>query len=501
MLIQDVRYALRSFRRAPGFTLVALITLALGIGGTTAIFSIVDGVVLRPLPYSDSGRIIRVNRISATGAPDSFSAADYRDLKAGAPMLAAIAAYRSDIVDLTGRGEPVRVYGMQTTAAFFDVFDAPPLLGRTYHQATDQPGAAVAVLGETIWRQQFGADPGVIGTRVRMNGAPAEIIGVLPAYVRHPNKADVWMLSPLDVPTSPFGTDADKSGSREVQYFNAVARVAKDHQLSDARAQLKALGDRLAAAYPKTNAGETMDGEPLAASMVADVRTAMMVLLGAVGFVLLIACANVAGLLIARGAARRRELAVRTALGAGRGRLMQQLLTESVVLALAGGALGLLVATWTLQLLISLAPSNLPRLADVTLDWRIALITFAATIAVGVLFGLTPALQSSKPELNADLKDGGRSGTARTGMRNAMVVAQVALALVLLIGAGLMLTSFSRLRSVDPGFRTTEVVTVELMLPLARFNEDAQRHFYMSVLDRLKANPITSQSAMMFPFP
>jgi putative ABC transport system permease protein len=216
---------------------------------------------------------------------------------------------------------------------------------------------------------------------------------------------------------------------------------------------------------------------------------------------LLIACANVAGLLIARGASRRRELAVRTALGAGRGRLIGQLLTESVVLALAGGALGMLVATWTQQLLISLAPENLPRLADVTLDWRIATFAFVATIVVGVLFGLTPALQSSRPELNTDLKEGGRGGTSRTGMRNVMVVAQVALALVLLIGAGLMLMSFERLRSVDPGFRVTEVVTVELMLPLARFDEDAQRIFYMGVLDKMRANPITANSAMMFPFP
>src|SRR6185503_12331382 len=251
----------------------------------------------------------------------------------------------------------------------------------------------------------------------------------------------------------------------------------------------------------QSNAGTSLEGRPLAASMVADVRTAMLVLLAAVGFVLLIACANVGGLLIARGASRRRELAVRTALGAGRSRLMRQLLTESVVLALAGGALGLLVASWTLQLLIAVAPENLPRLADVALDWRIALFAFGATIVVGMLFGLMPALQSSKPELNADLKDGGRTGTSRTGLRNVMVVAQVALALVLLIGAGLMLTSFSRLRSVDPGFRVTEVVTVELMLPLARFNEDAQRNFYMGVLDRLKANPVTENSAMMFPFP
>lgn len=498
MLIQDIRYALRSFRRAPGFTLVALVTLALGIGGTTAIFSIVDGVLLRPLPYSDPGRLLGIDRVSANGGLDSFSAADYRDLKKDATSFAAIAGYRSDIVDMTGRSEPVRIVGVQTTAAFFDVFDAAPLLGRTYHEATDQPGAAVAVISETVWKQHFGADASVIGTQVRLNGAPTEIIGVVPEFVRHPRKSDVWMMSPFDVPTSPFGGNGNDG--RDVHYFDVVGRVARDRQIVEGQAQLKSLGDQIARAHPG-NAGSTFRGEPLASSMVADVRTAMLVLLGAVGFVLLIACANVAGLLIARGAARRRELALRTALGAGRGRLIRQLLTESIVLALVGGGLGMLVASWTQQVLITLAPENLPRLADVTLDWRIALFAFASTIVVGVLFGLMPALQSSRPELNADLKDGGRGGTSRAGLRNVMVVAQVALALVLLIGAGLMLTSFSRLRNVDPGFHTTELVTVELMLPLARFDDAAQRNFYTAVYEQLRANPLTANSAMLFPFP
>lgn len=499
MLIQDIRYALRSFRRAPGFTLVALVTLALGIGGTTAIFSIVDGVVLRPLPYSDSGRIVRLVRTDARGDDASFSAPGYRDVRKGATHLSAVAGYREDIIDLTGRSEPVRVTGLETTAAFFDIFDAPPILGRTYHEATDQPGAAVAVLGEGLWRQQFGADPSVVGTSVRLNGRPTEIIGVVPERLRHPSGVGVWMLAPADVPTSPLGPVSEKQ-ARSVSYFTAVARVAPDRSLADARGQLLAVSEQMAAATPGDTDG-TLDVQPLAENMVANVRTALLVVLGAVGFVLLIACANVAGLLVARGAARRREMAVRTALGAGRGRMIRQLLTESVVLAVAGGAAGLLVAVWTLQLLISAAPENLPRLDDVTLDLRVALFAFAATLAVGILFGLAPSLQASKSDLNHDLRDGGRGGTTRTGARNAMVVAQVALALVLLIGAGLMLTSFARLRAVDPGFRTTELVTVQLMVPLARYDENAQRRFYTGVLERLRANPLTAQSAMMFPFP
>jgi putative ABC transport system permease protein len=498
VLIQDVRYALRSFVRAPGFTLVALVTLALGIGGTTAIFSVVDGVVLRPLPYSDPDRIVRLVRTNARGDDASFSALDYLDLKKGATYFSAVAGYRSEIIDLTGRSEPIRVKGMETTAGFFDVLDTPPVIGRTYHEATDKPGAAVAVIGEAVWRQQFGSDPHVVGSSVRLNNRPTEIIGVVPERLRHPNETDVWLLAPADVPTSPLGPSGNP---RAVSYFTAIARIAGDRSLSDVRGQLRTVAQQISAANDPTDSDAVLGAQPLAASMVEDVRTALLVVLGAVGFVLLIACANVAGLLVARGAARRREIAVRTALGAGRGRLMQQLLTESLVLAVSGGILGMLVAAWALQLLIGAAPENLPRLADVTLDWRVGAFAFAATLIVGVLFGLAPALQASRAELNSDLKEGGRSGTSRTGGRNAMVVVQVALALVLLIGAGLMLTSFSRLRSVDPGFRTTELVTVELMVPMARYDEPGMIRFYSSVRERLLANPVTAQSALMFPFP
>ena len=263
MLIQDIRYALRSFRRAPGFTVVALVTLALGIGGTTAIFSIVDGVLLRPLPYSDPGRILRVSRVAASGGTDSISAADYRDLKKDANTFSALAGYRSDIVDMTGRGEAVRIFGLQTTAAFFDVFDAAPILGRTFHEATDKPGAAVAVISETIWKQQFGSNPAVIGTSVRLNGTPTQIIGVVPEYLRHPQKSDVWMLAPSDIPSSPFGI-ADSEGSRDVHYFNVVGRVAHDHSVIQGQQQLRAIGDQIARTH-QSNTGSTLKGEVLKA--------------------------------------------------------------------------------------------------------------------------------------------------------------------------------------------------------------------------------------------
>jgi putative ABC transport system permease protein len=499
VLTQDIRYAFRSLARAPGFTLVALVTLALGIGGTTAIFSIVDGVVLRPLPYSDPERIVQLVRIIARGDDRSFSGPDYRDMKNGATFLSAVAGYRSDIIDLTGRSEPVRVRGMETTAGFFDVFDVPPIVGRTYHEATDAPGANVAVIGEAVWRQHFGGDRSIVGTIVRLNDKPTEIIGVVPERLRHPDEVDVWMLAPADVPTSPLGSG--EGDTRNVQYFTAVARIAGDRTLTEARGQLQAVAAKIGSENAADESDFDLDARPLAAAMVQDVRTALLVVLGTVGFVLLIACANVAGLLIARGAARRREIAVRTALGAGRRRLVRQLLTESLVLAVGGGLAGIVVAYWMLQLLIGAAPEDLPRLADVTLDWRVAMFAFAATLAVGVLFGLGPSLHASRAEFNSDLKEGGRTGTARTGARNLMVVAQMALALVLLIGAGLMLTSFARLRAVDPGFRTSELVTVELMVPLSRYDEKAQVRFYTGVLERLRANPLTASSALMFPRP
>jgi putative ABC transport system permease protein len=499
-ILSDLRYALRGFRRAPGFTTVAILTLALGIGGATAIYSVVDGILLRSLPYPDPSRLMKLVRTSVAGTEGAFSAGDFLDVVREMAALGQVTGYREDISDVTGTGEPVRVPGVQTTASFFDVLQVTPLVGRVY-SAADQGRGAMAVISEGLWQRQLGRRPDVVGTRVRVNGTPTEIVGVVSQLVRHPLNADLWTLAPGDVPTSPIPSE-DPRADREIQYFGAMARLAPSATIGDVNAQLGALGDRLAREFPDSNRGESFQVRPLAESLVVDVRTGLLVLLGAVACVLLIACANVAGLMLARSLARRRELAVRASLGASSWRLARQLMVESLVLAIAGGAAGLVLASWGVELLLALAPEKLPRLSEVHLDWRVAAIASLATTLVGLLAGLAPAWQSARPQLNEDLKDGGRTGTAaKTRFRSILVVGEVAAALVLLIGAGLMLTSLARLRSVDPGFRTTSLAAVELPLPQSRYDGPAQGRFYREVLERLQANPATARSAMVFPMP
>ena len=502
MTLQDIRYALRSLRRAPGFTLIALITLALGIGGTTAIFSVVDGILLKPLPFPDASSVVTVSRTTPNGEGGAFSAADFLDYKTGNKSLAAFAGYREEIVDLLGAGEPVRLTSLETTAGFFDVFGVPATQGRVYSEATDLPrGTRVAVVSTKVWRQHLGSDPQAVGRTVRLNGVPMTIIGVMPDGFVHPADVDFWVLAPNDVPTSPIPLEGDIVANREVQYFQAVARLRPDVTLERANQDLQAIAERTAREFPNTNQGEGAVAVQFQESLVGDVRTALLVLFGAVGFVLLIACANVASLLLARGAGRRRELAVRTALGAGRGRLIRQLLTESLVLAGAGGILGLLVAYWGVQALVAIAPQSIPRLSDVQLDPRVAVFAVLISAAVGVLFGIFPAFQGARLDPGLALKDGGRTGTARTRTQKLLVVGEVALALMLLIGAGLMLTSFARLRAVDPGFTVTSVVSVFVPLPQARYENPAQARFYTQLFERLQANPTTSRSGLGFPLP
>jgi putative ABC transport system permease protein len=503
VLTQDVRYALRSLARAPGFTLVALLTLALGIGATSSIFSVVDGIVLRPLPYPNPGSIVRLSPTSADGESDAaFSPADYLDYTRQSRAFVHLAAYRQNAVDLTGRGEPVRLSAVEATGAFFDVFGLPPLAGRPFADRIDPPdGPRVAVISERLWREQFGGAVDIVGSSIRIDGNPTTVLGIMPKAFVHPSRADVWMLARREVPSVPIQVDGDLLAQRDVQYFNAVGRLRPDVTLAEARGELRVIGARIALDNPNTNEGEAATVYPLQDVLVGDVRTALLVLLGAVGFVLLIACANVASLLLARGTGRRRELAVRSALGASRARLMVQLLTESLVLAVVGGTLGLLVAYWGVDVLLALAPESIPRIGEVQLDGRVAAFAIVTSAAVGIVFGLVPALQGARAEVADALKDGGRTGTSRSRARNVLVVAEIALSLVLLIGAGLMLTSFLRLRAVDPGFTVESLMLVGVPLPQGRYDTPAQARFYEQLYERVTANPVTRRAALVFPTP
>jgi putative ABC transport system permease protein len=503
-LAQDVRYTLRTLRRSPGFTLVAILTLALGIGGTTAIFTVVDGVVLRELPYPAADRLVSIVQVAERTSPASFSPADYVDLKRGTRAFSAMSGYREEIVDLTGSGDPERLEAIQASSGFFDVFGAAPIIGRTFSESTDQPGGPrVAVIGEGLWKRRFGGRADVVGSTIRLNGQPTTILGVMPEWFRHPRARDLWVMSPFAVPVPPIDfTEAELLSSRDFNYFTAVARVRPDVSMVQANEEVRGIAARLAKEFPNTTGLEGAQILPLREGLIGDAREPMFLLLAAIAVVLLIACANVASLLLARGAGRRRELAVRTALGAGRARLMRQLLTESVVLAAVGGLFGVLLAFWLVDVLVTLAPQSTPRLGDVRFDWRVALFATACSTVVGIIFGLAPAMSGSSPSIGADLKDGGRSATtSRTGVRNSLVVAEVAMAVVLLVAAGMLLTSFFRLRSVDPGFRTTRLIAVFLPLPISRYDEAQQRRLYHGVLERLHAQPGTSQSAVVFPLP
>ena len=502
VLLQDVRYALRSLGRAPGFTLVALFTLGLGIGGTTAIFSVVDGILLRPLPYPSPQAIVSLAR-SAPGrrADNSFAAADFLDFQRDAREVTVLAGYRQDIVDLSVGNEPIRLTTLETTGDFFSIMTLPPLMGRVYSEADRNAGTRVVVISEGTWRQHLGGDANAVGRTVRLNGTPFTVVGVMRAELLHPLRVDMWTLAAREVPTSPVPLEGDPRESRQVQYFNVVGRLTPGTALRRANETLAGISDRLAREFPETNGGERVLAQPYQEALVGGVRTGLLILLGAIAFVLLIACANVASLQLARGTARRRELALRTALGAGRRRLVRQLLTESLLLAFAGGALGLLVAYWGVEGLLAIAPTSIPRLADVQIDWRVAAFAIAASAAVGVLFGIVPALQGTRPQVVDALKDGGRTGTARAGTQKLLVVSEVALALVLLIGAGLMLASFARLRAVDLGFNVSNLVVVYVPLPQARYNNEAQARFYQQLQEKLLANPITARSALAFPTP
>jgi predicted permease len=482
---QDVRYAFRRLVRSPGFTLVAIATLALGIGANSAIFSVVNGVLLKPLPYAGSERLVALYHVSE-GSRAPMSGPNFTDLRTLSETLADAAAFTSYRTILTGRGEPARIGAAAVSAGLFDLLGVRPALGRTFTSADNAPGGnAVVMLSDGLWRQRFGGARDAIGARIVLDGIPKEIVGVMPPGFTYPEGRELW--TPLEY------TEAFTTAQRSAWNLSVVGRAKPGVPLGRVAAEVQTVGRRLATQYPDHNDGVGLDAVPLLDAMVGDVRRGMVLLLGAVGFVLLIACTNVANLLLARAAARENEMAVRTALGAGRGRLVRQLLTESVLLGLGGALGGLLLAVWGVDALIAMQPAGIPRLTDVAVDGTVILFTLGVATAAGAFFGLVPALQSTRSALAGALKEAGRGAlTSRSGarVRSTLVVVEMALAVMLLAGAGLLIRSFSKLIAVDPGFRTESALTFELSLPDGRYGEEPRQiAFFDQLMPRLQAIP------------
>ena len=488
-LWQDLRYGLRMLWKKPGFTVVAVVALALGIGANTAIFSVVNAVLLRPLPFADPDRLVIVwmdNRVMGM-KEDIHSYPNYVDYRDQNRVFESLAAWRGASLNLTGTGEPERITGAAATASFFEVMRAAPAVGRAFTAEEGEAGRdSVVVLSYGLWQRRFGADPHVIGQGLPLNGTTRTIVGVMPPDFRFPAKeTEFWV--PLTVP-------AQLKNQRSAFWLNVIGRLKPGVTLEQARTEMATIASRLEQQYPDANTNFGTNLVALREQTVGPVRPALLVLLGAVAFVLLIACANVANLLLSRAAAREREFAIRMALGAGRARIIRQLLVESLLLASCGAGLGILIAIWCLDALKLLMPSDMPRLDQINVDGRVLAFTLAISCVTALLFGLVPALQASQPDLNDMLKEGGGKGGTKgvrsRNLRRALVVSEVALALVLLVGAGLLIKSFSRLRRFDQGFRPDGLLTAKIQLPGSKYREEARlRLFHRQLLERLGATP------------
>jgi putative ABC transport system permease protein len=496
-LRQDVRFSVRQLARNPGFTAVALITLALGIGTNTAIFSVVRGVLLRDLPYAEPDRLIRVFS-TFDGYQHSVSPADFNDWRRDSRAFAALAAGEVSTVNLTGSGAAQRFTQARVSANAFQLLGVRPAIGRTFTPTEEGEGAPrTVILSDGLWRSRFGGDPAVVGKQITLDGYSTEVIGVAPPEMRYPEPVDMWM-------TTRFRPRDLTDQGRGARWLTVIGRLAPGASSTQAAAEMAAIARRLEVQDPRHNTGFGTRLVPLRDEMVGAVRPALLMLLSAVGFVLLIACANVASLMLGRTAAREAELAVRTALGAGKGRLVRQLLTESICLATVGGTIGLALAVGGTRLLVALAPRDIPRLYDVRVDPPVLLFTLGTTILAGLLFGSIPALHASRG-LAASLREGNRGSRVRPGSaraRGALVIAEITLALMLLAGAGLLLKSFARLRNVSPGFDPTHVSTFTVTLsPVKYATVEQQRVFGTTLLEKVHAIPGVDSAGLTFSLP
>jgi putative ABC transport system permease protein len=487
-MLTDLRYAFRQLIKSPGFTAVTILTLALGIGACTAIFSVVNAVLLRSLDYPEPARLVVIRETQLPDFPEfSVSPPNYLDWEKQTKSYENLAAYSGSRINLTGDGEPQQLIGVKATAHYFDVYGIKPVLGRTFLPEEDAPGKNhVVVLSYPFWQRVFGGTADVVGRPIQLNGEPYTVIGVAPLGFGIASKVDAWMPMAFD----PKETANDNRGAH---YLNVAGRLRPGVTVAQAEAELKVLAAQLATQYPDSNKGWGIFLMPLQDYSVRDVRAVLYTLLGAVGCVLLIACANIANLLLARATARHREISIRAALGASRARLVRQLLTESVLLALCGGLAGMLLARWGLDALLALAPANLPRVADIHLDAGVLAFSLALSVLTGLVFGIAPAWLAARADVNEALKQGSRGSTeggARGRLRSALVVLEVTFALMLLGGAGLLARSFMQLTHVDPGFTPENATVLRLSLPQKKYAlPEQQTAFADALLERVKNLP------------
>jgi putative ABC transport system permease protein len=481
--MNDLKFALRQLLKNPGFTAVAVLTLALGIGANTAIFSIVNAALLRPLPYPESERLVSLGERNASFPVMPISYPDFTDWVAQQNVFEHLGAYSSTSYSLTGDGEPARLQVSLISASALAALRVKPILGRVFTADDDKPGAnPTVVLSHGLWQDRFGGDANILHRAISLDGRAFTVIGVMPADFAFPKRVDVWV---------PVGLSVQELQSRRQHSVYGVARLKPGVTIEQARMELDTIAVRLEQEYPNSNKSVRSLINPLIEQYVGKARVALWTLLGAVSMVLLIACGNVANLLLARAAARQREMAVRAALGAGHWRIVRQLLTESLLLAVTGGALGVLLANWGLKLLLAASGDSIPRASEINLSLGVLAFTAALCVVTGILFGLAPAWQAGRPDVHDALKETTRGSTGgKARLRQALVVSEVALTLMLLVGAGLLLRSFHRLQSVHPGFNHERVLSFRLELPHTKYPTNEQQiAFFQQLTEKLRALP------------
>ncbi len=502
---QDIRYGLRMLVKSPSVSIVATIALALGIGANTAIFSVVNAVLLRPLPFANSDALMSVfEKDQSRGVVrGSYSYPNFFDLREQNHVFEHVAAYHDNDFIMTGRGEPVRLQGGVVTADLFPLLETAPLLGRTFLPNEDKPSETgrVVVLSERLLASRFNSDPSVLNQTITLDGKAYTIVGVMPRGFEFPiqnEPLDLWTTSADDAAGS-----SPMTNQRGAHFLHVIGRLKPGVTEGQAQAEVDAIAARLEQQYPDTNTHKGIRLESALRALVGDIRPALLILLGAVACVLLIACANVANLLLARAMTRHKEMAVRSALGASRLRVVRQLLTESVLLSITGGLLGLALAVWWSDLLIALGKKDIPRAIQVGLDWRVLAFTLGVSLLTGVIFGLVPALQLSKSELTESLKEGrGAGGGARKNrIRGVLMVAELAIAVVLLVGAGLLIQSLWRLQHVSPGLKPENILTFNMSLPDVRYSSEKQVRFYGDLMTRVGLLPGVQSASAVLPLP